>query len=95
MTYLMMCLMTFAFIFCKAFQQRNVIHDNWKLVPIFTLSMAVLETATVAMGVMDISKNGWISIIPIAVANGIGGTFGCWGAMFLHNRYFKRGGIHG
>lgn len=85
-----MGMMTFAFIFCKAFQQRNVIHNNWKLIPLFTVSMAFLEISTVAMGVLDISTNGWGSILPIASANGLGGTFGCWGAMYLHNKYFKR-----
>ena len=74
----------FAFIFLKAFQQRNVIHNNYGWVIVTSLSMALFEVYVVA----SIAKHGvdlWL-----VLALGLGGGTGCLAAMLLHNRYVLR-----
>ena len=74
----------FAFIFLKAFQQRNVIHNNYGWVVVTSNVMAVFEVYVVA----SVAKHGvelWL-----VLALGFGGGTGCLAAMLLHNRFVLR-----
>jgi|GEM_PF-3569470 len=74
----------FAFIFLKAFQQRNVIHNNYGWVLITSNAMALFEVYVVA----SVAKHGvelWL-----VLALGLGGGTGCLAAMLLHNRFVLR-----
>jgi hypothetical protein len=73
------------FVFLKAFQQRNVAFNNFLWVVPTSLSMAIVEYAVVAI----IVKSGYN--LPIVLAAGTGAALGCVGAMFLHERYVKKG----
>lgn len=86
---IMFC-MAYVFVFAKAYQQRNVIHNNWLAVPLFSFMMAFLELASVSIGVIDISQNGWHRLAVLGIAQGAGGALGCWTAMWLHNRINRR-----
>lgn len=77
------------FIFAKAFQQRNVIHNNWWWIPVFSFTMSFLELGALSLGIMDIANNGWHRLISLGIAQGAGGTIGCWLAMYTHNRLHK------
>ncbi len=74
----------FAFIFLKAFQQRNVIHNNYGGVVATSMSMAFFEVYVLAMVV----KAGFTLWLVIAL--GLGGGTGCLAAMLLHNRFVLR-----
>jgi hypothetical protein len=74
----------FAFIFLKAFQQRNVIHNNYGWVVLVSNTMALFEVYVVA----SIAKHGMDAWLVLAL--GMGGGTGCLAAMMLHNRYILR-----
>lgn len=86
---LMLGCITFIYVFSKAYQQRNVIHNGWLAVPIFSYLMAFLELAGLSIGIIDIANNGWGRLLVLGLAHGTGGTIGCWAAMWLHNRIGK------
>lgn len=74
----------FAFIFLKAFQQRNVIHNNYGWVVATSNAMALFEVYVMAM----IAKEGFTLWLVFAL--GLGGGTGCLAAMLLHNRFVLR-----
>jgi hypothetical protein len=72
---------SFAFIFLRAFQQRNVVHDNyWWVIP---TSMAM--AATEAVVIVNIAQQGWY--LPLVLAVGVGSGSGCIAAMLFHKHY--------
>jgi hypothetical protein len=74
----------FAFIFLKAFQQRNVVHDNYGWVVMTSNAMALFEVYVVAM----VAKEGFTAWLVFAL--GMGGGTGCLAAMLLHKRFVLR-----
>ena len=74
----------FAFIFLKAFQQRNVVHNNYGWVVATSNAMALFEVYVVA----TVAKHG--VEIWLVFALGLGGGTGCLAAMLLHNRFVLR-----
>jgi hypothetical protein len=76
----------FVFIGLKAFQQRNVIHDNYALVVLTSNAMAFFEVYVVA----TIAKHGMDLWLVFAL--GLGGGTGCLAAMLLHKRFVLRRG---
>ena len=69
---------SFAFIFLRALQQRNVVHDNyWWVVPT-SLAMA----ATEAVVIVNIARQGWH--FPLVLSVGVGSGLGCITAMVFH-----------
>ena len=89
LVYPLMGMLTLSYVFFKAFQQKNVIHNNWLLVPFGSYGLAVLETAVPTLAITDIMSKGWLSLVYIAIANGTGGFIGCWIAMYMHNRIMR------
>jgi hypothetical protein len=80
--YLILLVTTAVFIAARAFQQLNVQHDRYWWVPPTTTTMAVCEVVSIT----SIVKSGSLwAIVPLAV----GGTLGCWFAMWLHKRLRK------
>lgn len=76
----------FCFIGLKAFQQRNVIHNNYQAVFGTSMGLAIFEVYVVA----QIAKSGFDAWLVLAL--GVGGGAGCLAAMWLHNRFFKKAG---
>ena len=72
----------FAFVFAKAFQQRNVAFDHYRLIIPTSFLMAIIEAFVIA----TIAINGFTWGIVSAMA--IGGSVGCILAMYIHRRYF-------
>lgn len=68
-----------AFIALRAFQQLNVQHDRYLWVPPTTCLMACCEVINITSIVKADSM--W-SVVPLAM----GGTLGCWFAMWLHKK---------
>ena len=67
------------YIFVKAFQQQNVIHQEYKWVLPTSFVMAACEVTTI--GMVAWHQTYWM-IIPI----GLGGGIGCIASMYLHKR---------
>jgi hypothetical protein len=74
-------LANFGFIGLKAFQQRNVIHNNFGWVLITSNGLAVFEVFIIA----SVAREGFTWVLAFAL--GIGGGLGCIAAMKLHNRF--------
>lgn len=75
---------TFAFIFLKAFQQRNVAFNNYIAVFPTSIGMAAMEVFTVT----KVAANGWT--LPVVLAIGSAAGTGALAAMLLHNKLFKK-----
>jgi uncharacterized membrane protein YsdA (DUF1294 family) len=89
MTLLLIFTLGFAKVAARAFQQKNVMHDQFRSVVPTSYVMAFLEVAFVGMSAIEITENGYYSAIPLALAYGTGGWTGCWFAMWLHKRINK------
>lgn len=73
----------FAFVFTKAFQQRNVAFDHyWPVIPV-SLLMAVTEVYVISV----IVQVGYDAMYVLAI--GLGAGCGALLAMILHKRIFR------
>ena len=71
---------SYIFIFLKAFQQLNVVHDKyWWVVPT-SMSMAFCEVYIIASLAMQGFK------IPVVLAVGLGSGLGAVTSMWIHKR---------
>ncbi len=73
----------------RAFQQKNVMMDQWLSIIPTSYIMAVLEVAMIGVSAIEIINDGWWSMIPIAISYGTGGWIGCWFAIWLHKKVHK------
>ena len=73
---------SFALVFLKAFQQQNVVHENWLFVPVVSMGLAVTEVAIV----LFVVSTGWAAIPWMGTGAGLGAL--C--AMWLHKKLFRR-----
>ena len=76
---------SFFFIALRAFQQRNVIHDNF----LWVVPTSILMAATEAIVFVNIAKQGWQ--LPLVLAVGVGSGLGCVTAMYIHKRVVMGG----
>lgn len=74
-----------AFVFFKAFQQRNVAFDHFRWVMPTSMGMALTEFYVVAL----VAKHGYS--LPLVLAAGAGAGLGAIAAMTLHARFVGRG----
>ena len=84
MTFLAAFVASFCFVALKAFQQLNVVHDQYWLVVPTSVLMAVCEVYVVA----NIASLGWH--IPLVLSVGFGSGLGCVASMLLHKRMRAR-----
>lgn len=80
--YSQLAVASFVGVYLKAFQQRNVAFDKYHAIPIFSFGMAAAEVFVIVHIVdfgLTLSTVAWM---------GLGGTLGCWVAMWSHNRLF-------
>lgn len=88
MMYLALFACQFAFVFLKAFQQRNVAFDQHGWVIPTSFAMAAFEVTVVAL----VAKIGISQQTVGAIAAvGLGGGLGATAAMRLHAAMFPRG----
>ena len=76
---------SFISVFVKAFQQRNVAFNNYISVPFFSFGMAFTEVYII-INIVELGAS-WAVIWRLAV----GAVFGCWTAMYLHNKLHNKG----
>ena len=76
-------LASFLFIFLRAFQQKNVQHNNYWLVIPTSFLMALCEVYVIA----NIAKQGYGMGIVFAI--GLGGGLGCISSMWVHNHLYQ------
>lgn len=81
---MLMFLAAFAFVFLKAFQQRNVAFDNYVAVLPTSMLMAVVEVYVIVKA----TENGYSLLVVLAVGTGSG--LGALAAMLVHKRLFKK-----
>lgn len=88
MSYLLAWLANFSFIGLKAFQQRNVVHDNRAAV--FITSNLLAATEVLVVWKIAKSSTAFIDYALLVVTLGTSGGLGCLLAMHLHNRWLKK-----
>lgn len=71
-------LVSFTYIYLKAWQQINVVQKRYKSVPVVAMLMALCEVTTVGL---IVHTSFWL-FIPI----GIGGALGCLLSMWRNHR---------
>lgn len=71
-------IVSFVYIYLKAWQQINVMHKRYKAVPLVAMLMALCEVTTVGL---IVHTSFWL-FIPI----GIGGALGCLLSMWRNYR---------
>ncbi len=76
-------LASFVAVFLKAWQQKCVIGEHYWVIPLGSFGMAISEVFIV-VGIVEYGIS-WNTVINLA----IGGTLGCWCAMYTHGRMFK------
>lgn len=87
--YIVIFCLGFAKVAARAFQQKNVMHDQFKSIIPTSYIMAVLEIGFVGVSAIQTIEHGYSSIIALAFAYGTGGWIGCWFALWLHKRLKK------
>ena len=73
---------SFASVFLKGFQHKNVIGGHLRSVFITSYLMAAFDVAAVSL----IVRGGW----PIALTSGTGAAFGMVAAIALHDRIYRK-----
>lgn len=84
MIYALLAAAQFAFVFLKAFQQRNVAFDNF----IAVIPVSLLMAATEVFVVVQVATAGWNLGVVLSV--GLASGFGAVSAMVLHRRIFPK-----
>lgn len=79
--YLTSIVVSFASVFLKVFQHKNVIGGHLRLIALNSYIMAVFDVAAVAL----IIKGGWW----IAASSGTGAAAGAVLAVVTHDRFFR------
>ena len=77
-----------AFVFFKAFQQRNVafLHYWWVYPVSFCMSFSEVVILSL-VAVRAVEAESLMEMIPYAISLGFGGGSGAMGAMWLHHRF--------
>ena len=81
MTYVPVGLAYFLYVFCRAFQQRNVVYNKYALVAPFSFALAAIDVFVISSIAFYGFKWG------LVVAMTCGGTTGAMAAMYLHTRW--------
>lgn len=89
MTLVLIFLLGYAKVAARAFQQKNVMHDQFLAVVPISYVMAVMEIGFIGISAVTVIEDGYSSIIPAAFAYGTGGWMGTWSAIWLHKRLQK------
>ena len=70
------------FVATRSFQQLNTVFNRWLLIPPTSLCIALCEVYVIQMiATSDLSKT-WL-----VLSTGLGGTVGCFGAMYISNKF--------
>jgi len=82
----------FTYIGLKAFQQKNVMHDNYIAMMPTSCAMAYCETfITGTIALIAVAGHDWIHAVVNATAMGLGGGLGSVMATYYHNIIRNRG----
>lgn len=83
--WMVLFLVNVLYIFLKAFQQLNVVHDKYLWIAPVSLCMALCEV--ISIGAIATYRDLWLAV-PI----GLGGAVGCLVAMCMHKKLRKEKG---
>ena len=89
-------LANFSYIFLKAFQQKNVMKDNYVLVLPTSFGMAACEyfiMGTIAL--VAVGDSSWNEAMLNVLCIGLGGGLGSLIGMVAHNKMSSRGTVSG
>lgn len=90
MKYLLVALVNYIMIGAKAWQQLNVVHDNYLLVPVAGLILAAGEVFVYGSIAVTAVSEGWLAAGFLVLAMWFGGFLGTWSSMWIHKRLVRR-----
>ena len=80
-----------AMVFCRSFQQKNVMHNHYALVMPTSFAMAGLDFVSYTLVLGETITNGFSATAALFwLAAGFGGGTGCISAMYMHNRFVSK-----
>ncbi len=82
MIYAASILLSFAGVFLKGFQIKNITGGHYKTLAVVSYLIAAFEVATVSI----IVHGGWW----VALTSGTGGALGMLTSLYVHKRIFKK-----
>jgi len=89
--FLAVLLASFVYVAAKAFQQLNVVHDYYKLVPVVSVVMAVCEVGLGGnIAIRAVGADLW-GLAFTVLAMSFGASAGAISSMVLHKRMRKNG----
>jgi hypothetical protein len=91
MIYITIFVVYFIYVFLRAFQQRNVIHNNYMMILPVSYGMALCD-AGMMYSIATYATDSW-ELIKLAACAGTGGGIGCIAAMLSHDRMMNRGNV--
>lgn len=84
--------------FCKiaarAFQQKNVMTDQFLSIIPISYIMGFLEISMIGISAIEIMNEGWMNAIPLVFFYSTGGWMGCWFAIWLHRKIHTKRDNH-
>lgn len=87
-TLIVIFLLTFLYVFLRAFQQRNVTAGKLPLIIPVSYLMGFLEISNVSISTIRVIQNGYIEILSIGFFAGTGGWMGAFLAIWLHKKLY-------
>lgn len=84
--FLLAGVVSFFYVGLKSWQQLNVSHKIYLLIPPISILMALLEVFVVS----TVAKNGTEHLVELALALGLGGGFGSVCATYFHDMFMER-----
>lgn len=84
MTYLLIALASFVYVGGKAFQQLNVVHDRFGMVPPTTFVLAICEVLIIGNIAVRAVDADWHGLAFTIIAMSIGASTGAMAAMKAH-----------
>lgn len=82
MIYVLSIIISFAGVFLKGFQLKNIMGKHYKTLALVSYLIAAFEVATISI----IIQGGWWT----ALSAGTGGALGMLTSIFVHERVFKK-----
>lgn len=88
--YALLSLSNFAYIFLKAFQNKNVIGGYYGLASITNMFLVATEMFVMGSIALAAVAGGFWPLLYTFVALSIGGGTGCVAAMYIHTKHVRK-----
>lgn len=92
MQYIVVALINYILIGAKAAQQLNVVHDNYRLVPVVGLVLAAGEVIVYGSVAITAVSGSHIEAVLLILSMWVGGFLGTFTSMKFHKKFARNEG---